>query len=155
MNCSYVSASSNLLKDPRIQVILRFFSVIAETLLTASQTLGDHLKKPYFCSKVLIHLDPWILEPLHPGLQAGSSGDDPYIFSLLIIFIIGHDTNNSGWQEIAHFPTPKKLYIAWFLIKQYSKSWREEFINRCRFVLRERFHLSKVASWSLEPKYFF
>jgi len=57
MNCSYVSASSNLLKDPRIQVILRFFSVIVEALLTASQPLGDHLKT-IFLLKSIIHLDP-------------------------------------------------------------------------------------------------
>ena len=71
MNCSYVSASSNLLKDPRIQgakasavssaeriqVILRFFFVIAEALLTASQPLGHHLTT-IFLLKSIIHLDP-------------------------------------------------------------------------------------------------
>ena len=65
MNCSYVSASSNLLKDPRIQVILRFFSVIVEALLTASQLLEDHLKT-IFLLKSIIYLDPWTLESWSP-----------------------------------------------------------------------------------------
>jgi hypothetical protein len=80
MNCSYVSASSNLLKNPRIQgakasavssaeriqVILRFFSVIAEAFLTASHPLGDH-RKTIFLLKSIILLDPGILVPWHPG----------------------------------------------------------------------------------------